>query len=562
MTDRASTSTVSPPWSAIVAAFVLLCGTYVAGYELLRSWLFTVAFVFAAVSGLGVVASALWPRALRGRGSAWPLPVAVVPPVVTACVVGWYFAGDLTVVRVGLAAALTAIGVSVVARAADVVGVPRPVRVPAWLQVPGIATVGTLTYLDVTGHLSFLTVAFLLSTFLFSLYVWVVVPLGIIDRRTEAEDLELPDPAPDVSVLIPAYNERETISRSVESVLASDYPGRLRCYVVDDGSTDGTGAILRGYDDDRLTVLRKENGGKYSALNYGLLCSTGDIVVTIDADSVLEPDAIRRSVAKLAAYPDTAAIAGNVKVENRDRLLTRLQALEYIVGINTVRRAFALFGVVPVIPGCLGVFRRDALDEIDGYDPDTATEDFDLTVKLLKAGWAVRTTEAVVWTEAPFTWRDFYSQRRRWAQGGLETLYKHVDLLTATDVGFLNRFMYPLKAVSLLSVPLILPAIAIAVALGPYRRVAELILFFAVIMALVAAVSLAFERESIRLMAYFPFFVVGYRQFLDFMVLCGLAAMLHPGQTEWGKITRAGRTIDDAAMTTTVSTTTTETTNE
>ncbi|MFB6078331.1 MAG: glycosyltransferase [Halarchaeum sp.] len=542
MSADSPTGTERASWPAVVVTLALLVGTYAVGYELLDSWLFTAALALTGSCALVLVAGACWPRLFARVGSRrLPLWTAAVVPGVAALAVYRYVLGTASAALV--AVALVAVtGGWLLSTATDVAGVgpgwlsaPVPVR----LHPPLAVAASICAYLVAVGRFDFLTVAFLVATSLFSFYVWVVLPLGIIGRRTDADAPPLPDPAPRVDVLVPAYNEAATVARSVESALAADYPAdRLHVYVVDDGSTDDTAAIAGEYPDEHVTVLRKENGGKHSALNYGLLCSDANLVATVDADSFLAPDALRRSVARLRADPDAAAIASNVKVENRDRLLTKLQALEYVVGINTFRRAFDLFGVVPVVPGCLGVFRRDALDDVDGYDPDTLTEDFDLTMQLLKAGWTVRTTEAVVWTQAPFTWRDFYGQRKRWAHGGLQTLARHADVLVDPDVGPLQRFMYPLKAVSLLSVPLVLPAILLAVALGPYRRVAMLVAFFAAVMALVAALAVALEREDLRLMAYFPFFVVGYRQLLDYTVVRGLVALLRRTPGEWGHVRR------------------------
>jgi len=645
MNDPTERSEWHVVWPAVVLSTLLLAVTFAFGYELLHGWMFTVALLAAATGGLGLVASALWPRSLRAFWTArCPAWVALALPVGAALAVrwtashptaararldavlasadgtghaalaiaasaghaaltaaraapttvatAWRHARPLTARRVldvaggltdtarallhgplghVLASARPALAagrawvaarptvaaiagtVLVVALASLVVRSragrrgalgPLSASLPLWVQPPLAAAGAFAGYLLAAGEFRYVVVTFLVAMTLFSLYVWVMLPLAVIDRHREAVEFELRDPAPTVSVLVPAYNERESIGRCVESILAADYPdGKLSVFVIDDGSTDGTYERASEFG-DRVTVLRKENGGKYSALNYGLLCSESEIVVSVDADSVLEPDAIARSVAKLQANDDLAAIASNVKVENRDRALTKLQALEYIIGINMFRRAFALFGAVPVVPGCLGAFRRDALDAIDGYDPDTVTEDYDLTIQLLKSGRSVGTTEAVVWTEAPFTWRDFYAQRRRWTQGGLQTLYKHVDVLVSPETGFLHRFVYPLKVVSLLRVVPLYPAIAYVILFRSATHFLVLMLFFGAIMALIATTAIAFEGEDVRLLAYFPFLVVGYRQFLDLTLLRSVVALVIGRRSDWGEIRRAARGAD------------------
>ena len=162
-------------------------------------------------------------------------------------------------------------------------------------------------------------------------------------------------------MLIPAYNEEAVIVETVRAALASDYP-HLEILVVDDGSMDRTAELVRDKfgRDPRVRLLLQSNHGKPSALNHGLSEATGEIVVSIDADTVVDPEAIPRLVRHFAD-PKVGAVAGNVKVMNRNRWITRWQALEYITSQNLEKRAFDLLNCIPVVPGAVGAWRTDVL---------------------------------------------------------------------------------------------------------------------------------------------------------------------------------------------------------
>jgi peptidoglycan/xylan/chitin deacetylase (PgdA/CDA1 family)/spore germination protein YaaH len=149
--------------------------------------------------------------------------------------------------------------------------------------------------------------------------------------------------SPALSVVVPAYNEALVINRTVESLLRQEYEGEMEIVVVDDGSSDGTSEVARSRyaGEPRVTIYAKQNGGKASALNYGIARARGEIVIGLDADTLFRPDTLRRLIAPLAD-PAVGAVAGNAKVGNRVNLVTRWQAIEYVVSQNLDRRAFSL----------------------------------------------------------------------------------------------------------------------------------------------------------------------------------------------------------------------------
>ena len=235
-----------------------------------------------------------------------------------------------------------------------------------------------------------------------------------------------------VSILVPAYNEGRVIEAAIASLLELDWPS-FEVIVIDDGSTDDTyerASTLEGtHGGATVRILRKPNAGKASALNTGLAAASSPFILCMDADSRLSRDTLRLAMRHFT-NPRIGAVAGNVKVVNRGTLWTRLQALEYIQGLNLPRRAQGFLRVVNIIPGPIGVFRRDALVRVGGYDTDTFAEDADLTIKLLGAGWQIVYEDgAIAWTEAPETVHDLLKQRYRWTRGILQALRKRGDWL-------------------------------------------------------------------------------------------------------------------------------------
>lgn len=250
--------------------------------------------------------------------------------------------------------------------------------------------------------------------------------LAGVSEPTEGRDL------PGVSILVPAYNEGKVIDASIRSLLSIQYP-RFEILVIDDGSTDDTLARAWTHKGRHagayVTVLNQPNSGKAEALNHGIRKSMYDFVMCVDADSKIEGHSLLHAMRHFAD-PDVAAVAGNVKVVNRRSFLSALQSLEYIQGLNLVRRAQGLFGAVNIIPGPCGVFRKSILQEVRGYDRDTFAEDCDLTIKILGTGRRiVYEPFAVAWTEAPESVDMFMRQRYRWTRGILQSLRKHSEFM-------------------------------------------------------------------------------------------------------------------------------------
>src|SRR5882724_883883 len=279
---------------------------------------------------------------------------------------------------------------------------------------------------------------FILGIFLVSGRAAVIGLLAIIEKL-RPEHLKELNPLPPVTVLIPAHNEEGVILQTVTSVLAADYP-EMHVIVVNDGSTDDTGELLDAHfsDDPRVRIIHQVNRGKAAALNRAISEAETEIVVTIDADTEIEPDAIRK-LERHFSDPKLAAIAGNVKVGNRSRWLTRWQALEYITSQNMEKRAFDLLNCITVVPGALGAWRKSAIETAGGITADTVAEDADLTIAIRRLGWRIGyEEEAIAWTEAPDTASQLIRQRFRWTFGTLQSFWKHGDTLLRPKHGTLG----------------------------------------------------------------------------------------------------------------------------
>jgi cellulose synthase/poly-beta-1,6-N-acetylglucosamine synthase-like glycosyltransferase/peptidoglycan/xylan/chitin deacetylase (PgdA/CDA1 family) len=363
-----------------------------------------------------------------------------------------------------------------------------------------------------------------------------------------------------VSVLIPAFNEEKVIVKTVERILASDY-ANINVIVVDDGSQDHTAYIMRSHfaAEPRVTLISIPNGGKANALNVGLASAASDVVVALDADTQFNTDTISRLV-RWFGDPGVGAVAGNAKVGNRINMITRWQALEYIVAQNLERRALAALDTLTVVPGAVGAWRRETLAKLGGFPSDTLAEDQDLTIAVQTIGYRVHfDSSAVAWTEAPATVRGLAKQRFRWAYGTLQCLWKYRRI----------TFNYRYRALGLVALPQVWLFQILLTTLAP---VADLLLvwqlfsqwlnyeqhgaeftggdlktvgiYYCVFMVvdLVAAIFgfLMEKGEDWSLLWWLMLQRFGYRQLMYYVVVRSIATAIRGPFVGWGKLERAG----------------------
>jgi cellulose synthase/poly-beta-1,6-N-acetylglucosamine synthase-like glycosyltransferase len=349
-----------------------------------------------------------------------------------------------------------------------------------------------------------------------------------------------------VSVIVPAYNEKEGIAAAVQSLAASDHR-QVEVIVVDDGSTDGTADIAEALDLPNVRVIRKPNGGKPSALNAGIAAASHDLIVMVDGDTIVEADSIRRLVQSFAD-PRVGAVAGNVKVGNRRSLVACWQHIEYVIGFSLDRRLYETLRCMPTIPGALGAFRRNAVVDAGGLSADTLAEDTDLTMAICRAGWKIVYAEdARAWTEAPVSLAQLWKQRYRWSYGTMQAMWKHRHAITEGGrSGHFGRVGLPLLALFGVALPLLAPVIDLLALYGllfldrthtALAWLAMLALQFAT-----AAVAFHLDRERLRPLWVLPLQQFAYRQLMYLVIAQSTTTALAGARLRWHKLHRTGQT--------------------
>jgi len=254
---------------------------------------------------------------------------------------------------------------------------------------------------------------------------WLVAFLAVSLLLDRQPPLRRSHPTVPVTVLVAARNEADRIQETISYIAGQDYPGPIEVLVVDNGSTDGTRALAEAYGaatGQRVRCIDEPRPGKSHALNTGLAAVETELVITLDADTLLHPQAIRQLVARLlSAPPDVQAVAGSVLVRNsRDNLWTRMQEWDYFLGIASVKRMQGLYQGTLVAQGAFSLYRARALLQAGGW-PDAIGEDIVLTWQLMRRGARVYyEPSAVAFTAAPTRLVHLARQRARWARGMIE----------------------------------------------------------------------------------------------------------------------------------------------
>ena len=400
-------------------------------------------------------------------------------------------------------------------------------------------------------------------TFFFAIALGMIRSVGLallaLRRRREAPPEGTEKPL--VTVIIPAFNEERVIEQSIRRILASDYP-EIEVIVADDGSRDRTSAIVEAAfaDDPRVRLLTLVNGGKAAALNRALTFATGSVIVALDADTQFEPETVSRLV-RWFGDDRIGAVAGNAKVGNRVNLVTRWQAVEYVTAQNLERRALTRFDAIMVVPGAVGAWRREALEDVGGYPEDTLAEDQDLTIAIQRKGWKIAYDEdAVAWTEAPETLRALGKQRFRWSFGTLQCLWKHREVLWTRRPSALAFIGMPQAWLFQIVFAVISPAIDLALLisiLGTALRVSQhgwdqtqtdvlrMALYWAAFSAVDLACGWVAYRLDVREKRYPALLLLAqrvvYRQLMYGVVIRAVDAALAGLGIGWGKLERTGR---------------------
>jgi cellulose synthase/poly-beta-1,6-N-acetylglucosamine synthase-like glycosyltransferase len=363
---------------------------------------------------------------------------------------------------------------------------------------------------------------------------------------------------PFVSVIVPAYNEERVIEGTIRSLLNSDYE-KFEIIVVDDGSSDATSEVVQVQfaDEPSVRLFTVPNSGKAAALNYGMRYANGDIIVALDADTQFPPDTIR-ALARRFVDPSIGAVAGNAKVGNRINIVTRWQALEYITSQNMDRRAFASLNCITVVPGAVGAWRRELIEQCGGFSSDTLAEDQDLTLRIRKLGYKIGYEEkAIGWTEAPDKLKMLAKQRFRWGYGTLQCMWMHRDVLFRPRFGALGFVAMPNVWIFQILFPLISPIMDLMLAYTlissgldrlqqpagySFTNLRQVLFYYALFLAVdwcAACFAFALERkERWRLLWWLFLQRFCYRQVMYYVMVKSVATAIHGAAVNWGKLER------------------------
>ena len=349
--------------------------------------------------------------------------------------------------------------------------------------------------------------------------------------------------APPVSIVVPAYNEAVGIERAVRSLAASDYP-EFEVVVVDDGSIDGTGDLVRSLGLERVTVVRQANAGKPAALNTGIATARHDVLVTVDGDTVFEPDTLRALVQPFRD-PQVGAVSGNTKVGNRRGLLGRWQHIEYVMGFNLDRRLYDVLHCMPTVPGAVGAFRREALVDIGGVSGATLAEDTDITLGIGRAGWhVVYAEDARGWTEAPASVAALWRQRYRWSYGTMQAVWKHKAAVVRRGERRIGWIGIPYLVFFQILLPLLAPLIDLFAIYGLLFLdpvpVAAYWLGFNLVNLAVGWYAFHLDRESPRPLWAMPLQQFVYRQLMYLVVIESTISALAGTRIRWQRMERTG----------------------
>lgn len=285
-----------------------------------------------------------------------------------------------------------------------------------------------------------------------SIYIGLVAitfyVLSYFDDKRRKKDYFTDKELPTVSVIIPAYNEEESIARTIESILASDYPNKFEIIVIDDGSKDDTFKIAKKYSRKGVKVFTKENGGKGAALNFGLSKAKGEIIFTMDADTFVEPYSMKEMV-RYFKSEKVMSVTPAMVVQKPKTILQRVQQVEYALGLF-LRKVFATLNSIFIAPGAFAAYRKSFFDKYGGYDEKNITEDLEVSLRIQFNGFYTENCpDAPAYTIAPGKFGELLKQRRRWYFGLIKNTIQYRKMF-GRRYGDLGLFVMPIAWISIL----------------------------------------------------------------------------------------------------------------
>ena len=262
-----------------------------------------------------------------------------------------------------------------------------------------------------------------------------------------------PKKYPSVTIIVPCWNEENTVTKTIHSLLSLDYPkNKLKIMIIDDGSTDKTWEKIQKFrNNPQIEMYSKENGGKYTALNYGISKLGSDLVGCLDADSYVHKDALRNIV---VYFQDKKimAVAPSIKLWQPKKPLELLQKVEYGFGIF-IRKMQHYMHAVYITPGPFSIFRTEVFKKLGGYKHAHNTEDIEIALRMQKNNYKIaHAHNAFVYTVAPNTLRKLLKQRVRWVHGFIKNASDYRQMFFKKQYGNLGLIMLPMAIISVVSI--------------------------------------------------------------------------------------------------------------
>src|ERR1035437_9666979 len=310
-------------------------------------------------------------------------------------------------------------------------------------------------------HIATIQSVLIYCSLFFATYFEVFLMITLLDnnKKLRLENSSMDDEPtsyPTVTIVVPCFNEESTVDGTIKSLLAMNYPrDKFNITIVDDGSTDNTWQYIQKYaDNPQIEIFKKANGGKYTALNYGIERSTADIVGCLDADSYVDKEALRRIV-RYFEKPTVMAVTPAIKIYNPKTIVQHIQYIEYPLSIM-VKKILSFLNALYVTPGPFTIFRRSVFTKIGPFRHAHNTEDMEMAMRMHINHLKIENChKGFVYTIGPRTLKTLYQQRVRWIHGFLENIIDYKKVLFKKEYGHVAFLTLPFTIVSLLSVIMI-----------------------------------------------------------------------------------------------------------
>lgn len=309
-----------------------------------------------------------------------------------------------------------------------------------------------------------------------STYVQVVFLITFLEKRREIKKREGVTELlayPGVTIMVPAWNEENTIRGTVESLLALDYPkDKLNIFLVDDGSTDGTWSVMKEFEKNpQITAIQKENGGKHTAVNLGLERATTPFVGCLDSDSFVDPQALRRIMTYFEKNSETMAVCPSIVVHKPKGLMQIIQRVEYDWAVFR-KKILGILNANYVTPGPFSIYKKEVFEKLGYFRAAHNTEDMEIAFRMQKNHMKIDQCEdAFVHTTVPNTVKKLYKQRLRWIYGFIMNAWDYRGVMFKRKYGAFSWFSVPAGVVSIIAAPYILSLFIYSTAMAASKNI-------------------------------------------------------------------------------------------